>query len=540
MKTKIYDIVISGAGIAGTILSLIFKKQGHSVMLIEVGKHPRFSLGEAMLPQSAIWPWIIGEYYNIPEIQHLAHADKIIEEITPNCGVKHSIGFVYHHSDQETRKENIHQLIPPHLPFYSESHLFREDVDLYYLQAALNNGVEYIDETQIRDIKLDAESVYITTDNGNFTGKFYIDTSGKSSLLAQIGGHRNINPKLTTQSRSIFTHLEGLLPFDQLIDSAIHPNQNRTLRHGTLHHVFDGGWIWVIPFDNHEKSTSTVASVGMMLDCEKMPADESLSPEEEFFKIIDSYPDIKKQLAGTKAIRPWIRTGRVQYDANSCTGDRYVLTNNSYGFVDALYSNGLINTFESVFYISKLVLDAFKEGNFCKTGFQQLEALQKNQLRDSDLMVANAYRAMGSLATWNAWTQLWLGQVLFHDLYLQRLCFKYFETKDIRVFDALFIDGRPGDDAPFAANKKAIIAGVQAILEKFQAGKLEPEAAEEKMLDILATQDWLPKHVYGWGKKDSRNVDFSDMNLVGALIGWGKTDAPKNIREELFDFNVPF
>ncbi|MFM1879236.1 MAG: hypothetical protein RLZZ241_2102, partial [Bacteroidota bacterium] len=94
MNPKKFDIVISGAGISGTILALIFKKHGLNVLLVEVAKHPRFSLGEAMLPQSAIWPWIIGEYYNIPEIQLLSHADKIIETITPHCGIKHSIGFV--------------------------------------------------------------------------------------------------------------------------------------------------------------------------------------------------------------------------------------------------------------------------------------------------------------------------------------------------------------------------------------------------------------------------------------------------------------
>jgi FADH2 O2-dependent halogenase len=175
-----------------------------------------------------------------------------------------------------------------------------------------------------------------------------------------------------------------------------------------------------------------------------------------------------------------------------------------------------------------MVLAAFEEDTFRKERFQPIESLQKNQLRDSDRMVSNAYRAMGSLPTWNAWTQLWLGQVLFHDLYLQRLCFNYFETGDKGVFDALLLDGRPGDDAPFAADKVKMISGVQSILEEFRVGKLDPDTAES------------PKHVYGWGNKDSRNVDFSDMNLVGALIGWGKTDAPKAIREELFDFKVPF
>ena len=58
-----YDVIIAGSGIYGTSMASILAKEGLKVLIIERGKHPRFALGEALLPQSAIWPFIIGERF---------------------------------------------------------------------------------------------------------------------------------------------------------------------------------------------------------------------------------------------------------------------------------------------------------------------------------------------------------------------------------------------------------------------------------------------------------------------------------------------
>ena len=147
-------------------------KEDLKVLVIELGKHTRFSLGETLLPQSALWPFIIEEYFDIPEIQHLSHTDRIVDNITASCGVKHSIGFGYHQNAQEIGLHDIHQPIPPHLPFYSESHLLQEDVDQYLLEKALEYGIDYLDETKIEKLDFLDDCVVVETNDSRFTADF--------------------------------------------------------------------------------------------------------------------------------------------------------------------------------------------------------------------------------------------------------------------------------------------------------------------------------------------------------------------------------
>ena len=104
------------------------------------------------------------------------------------------------------------------------------------------------------------------------------------------------------------------------------------LAEGTLHHIFEGGWLWVIPFNNHAKSTNPLCSVGLMLDPRYYPIREEISPEEEFWQFIARFPTIKRHLAGARPVRSWIRTHRIQYGAKKIVGDRFCLLGHAAGF----------------------------------------------------------------------------------------------------------------------------------------------------------------------------------------------------------------
>lgn len=538
---KRYDVIIAGSGVAGTSMGTILAKEGLQVLIIELGKHPRFALGEAMLPQSAIWPFMIGEAFEIPEISHLSHADRIIDHITTSCGVKHSIGFVHHTDGASHNSQRMHQLIPPHLPFYSESHLMREDIDLFLLDAAQKRGCDYVDETSILDVEIERGGVQVKTSKGTFEAAYYVDSSGRKSLLAEKMGYREKAPKLETHSRAIFAHVEGLPRYDDLVDDL--PGQNRALHDGTLHHMFDGGWIWVIPFDNYHRSESRVASIGLMLDPRRYPIMENLTPEEEFQHQISRFPAISNHFKDIRPVRPFVRTGRLQYASSQSVGFRHFTTNNTFGFTDALYSNGLINTFETVFYGANYLLEAFATGgrpeDFEAEKFAAIEELHREQLKQADWMISNAYRAMADFQTWNAWTQLWLGQVLFNDLWLQRACFQYFSSGNRNRFAEFLKERKPGVAAPFAPGKTSLFASAETALKAFEQGHMDAAEAAECILAALRKQDWLPKHVYDWGNPESRHVDFTDMENVGKLFGWGNETAPDAIRSGLFDFELP-
>lgn len=538
MKEK-YNVIIAGSGISASSTGSILAKNGLNVLMIEAKKHPRFAIGEALLPQSSMWMWIVGEYFEIPEIQYLSDVDKVIDEITPSCGIKHSVGFAYHEKGIKFKGDNGHQLIPPHLPFYSESHLLREDIDYFLVKTAIKYGVDYVDETQINDVDISEEQVTVSTTRGDVTAEFFIDATGRKSILAEKMGYRNNTEEPMTNSRSLFTHVEGVAPFDELIPDEDRPHQSKRFHDGTLHHVFDGGWMWVIPFDNFERSKAKKASIGLMLDNNKYPADNNLSAEEEFFKIISAFPDVERHMKPIKPLMKWINTGRIQYNSSKSAGLRHYTTNHTYGFVDPLYSNGLINTFESIFLSTQLLLKAFDKGDFSGDQFRSIDELHHRQYMQSDMMVSNAYKAMKHFKTWNAWTQLWLAQILFHDLYIQRHCFKYFASGDKAEFDPLRKEARPGDHAPFVEDKERMYNNAAKALDAFVGGDMSADEAEEIILNEMKQAEWLPKHVYDWGNPQSRHVDFYNPELVAKLIEWGKNGSPRHIREQLFDFEIP-
>lgn len=183
-----YDVIIAGTGLYGTTLGSILARHGVRVLLIERGTHPRFALGEALLPQSAIWPFVIAQRFGAEDVGHLSHADRIVDHITPTCGLKHSIGFAWQQPGRAVESQHVHQLILPHLPFYSESHLYRQDVDLYMLNAAREQGCDYEDQTDILGVTLDPDRVAVRTDSSEWTAEIFIDSSGGGSRLVQQEG----------------------------------------------------------------------------------------------------------------------------------------------------------------------------------------------------------------------------------------------------------------------------------------------------------------------------------------------------------------
>ena len=534
-----YDVIIGGSGIAGSATAMILADHDLDVLMVEAKTHPRFAIGEAMLPLSAVWMWIVGEYFGIEEIQHVSNANKVVDHITPSCGVKHSVGFVYHEAGEPFSGEYAHQLIPPEMPFYKECHLVREHIDHYLVESAQTYGVTYVDETPITDVTITEDAVTVTTPQGSPTADLFIDATGGNSILADTMGYCDDPPNVKTDTRAIFTHVEGLEPFDDMIEDDDHPGQTTQLHEGTLHHVFDGGWIWVIPFDNFARSEETKASIGLMLDRDAFPRDDSLSAEEEFSAIISDYPDIERHLGSVEPVMPWIRTGRIQRSSSQSSGHRHLLTNNTCGFVDPLYSTGLIHTFESVFLSANLVLEAFEADDFSAERFTPIDDLHHRQLETADLLVSSAYQSMGNFGVWNAWTQVILAESVFPDLYIQRHCMKYLSSGDTAEFDPLLQETRPGDDAPFAAEKNALLDQAADTIDAYSRGDMSAETATQSILDAMRQADWLPKSVYEWGNEAERHIDLANPTVTNELLTWGQTDAPAHIREGVFDFELP-
>ena len=391
-----YDIVIIGAGIAGSALALILAKQGLKILVVEKGKHPRFVIGESTVPSTSYGFEYLGTKYGIPEFEAIYHYTGL-----KGAGVtgwpKQHFWFGFNDPGQTVRPQqevSLFTFFPPRGP---DVHALRADLDHYFVKAFPKYGIDYIDDSSVVDFESSSESASITIEPKNepkksFTAQYVVDASGHASFLAKKFGLRPDEPDLRTNTRSIFSHYKNV----KFLDDFLEPNTEMGYIRdgGTVHHCFDGGWIWSIRFDNE------ITSVGITLDRDRWPLDESITPEEEVQQIINRYPTVKAVLGEAVAVRPVIRTGRVhggtdriQFAVKSIVGERFILAPHAAGFIDPLFSTGILLTQAFMARFVPRALAAKQDGDWSLARFQPLEPIFFRELKAIDKIVSGMFRA---------------------------------------------------------------------------------------------------------------------------------------------------
>jgi FADH2 O2-dependent halogenase len=212
------------------------------------------------------------------------------------------------------------------------------------------------------------------------------------------------------------------------------------------------------------------------------------------------------------------------------------MLSHTYGFIDPLYSRGLISTFETVHALAGCLINALKTDNFSLDNFSYVSRLQAAQLANTDQIVSTAYRAMSHFELWNAWTQLWLATKMLGDTYIFRTCLKYMETGDRSLLSQLDEEPYPGAAAPFAQEVGYLLQQAGYFLAQVETQSLTPSQGAEGILSLLQKAQSLPHSVYPWGSSEARYIDF---NLIfKEWIAWGKTQAPETLQKHLFDFEL--
>lgn len=520
----IHDVVILGSGLGGTVLAAILARHGHRVLLLEPGAHPRFALGEVMPPQGAMLLWILGERFGVPEIRHLSSIGTIDSHVTPMCGVQRSSGFVYHRDGRRQDPRQSHLLVPPSTPLTSATHLYRPEVDLYMLNAAEVHGADYRERTAATRLELGGDGVRLWTDAGEeIRARFLVDASGDGAPVATALGLREEPTRLRTRSRTIFTHFHGVRPWDEMLRPGEAPGCSARWSEGTLHHVFDGGWLWVIPFDNHAAARNPLCSVGLTLDAGKHP-DTGQPPERELLDVVDRFPGIAAHLQGAEPVTRWMKTGRLQRSATGSVAPRTFLLGGAYGFVDTLYGRGLASTFETIHALAPRLLRALDDDDFAPGRFAHADRLQAALLDDDDRLVHRSYVTFADFRLWNAWSRLWLASELVGELRLLDACREHLATRDPAALARLDDDPLPGRAAPGEDALQDLLREGGRVMDLAAAGEISLGRAGDGVLAALAEASWLPP-VHAWADPDERHVDLGPAELA-SLIDWGRTTAP--------------
>jgi FADH2 O2-dependent halogenase len=272
-----------------------------------------------------------------------------------------------------------------------------------------------------------------------------------------------------------------------------------------------------------------------MLDRDKFPRPDCVSPEEEFWQIVSRYPGIARHMEGAKAVRPFVGTDRIQYSAQKAAGSRYTLLPHSYSFVDPLYSRGMMWTFENLYALAHRLMAALDADDFSMERFEYLNGLAEAQLQQADQLVYNGYRAMAHFDTWNAWLRIFVAGELLPGLYFWRKALKFIATGDKSWITGLDTAPKPGFETSFAAPYQALVDEADELFSQMEQGEIKPEDAASRLFTRLQESEFLPHPGYAFGDPNTLHNDFTLPSTLAKIILWGKFRAPKAMRTEIFD-----
>ncbi|MGI8665210.1 MAG: NAD(P)/FAD-dependent oxidoreductase [Jatrophihabitans sp.] len=483
-----------------------------------------------MIPETGLRLRIVAEKYGVPEIGWIGTFHKLRKHVSSNCGVKRSFGFMYHRPGEESRPEEISQfgtLAPPVGP---DSHLFRQDIDAYFAALSVEYGATFHSQTRISDINFGDDEVELRAESGaTYRAKILIDASGMRSMVSDQLGLRDEVPRFRTDTRAIFTHMMGVRSADLLLDPQARRGLATPLGQSTMHHVFDGGWMWIIPFSNHRDATNPLTSVGLMLDRRKHP-EPSGTPEEEFRRIISGYPTIDRHFADTRAARPWTRSGRIQYSSPHLTAPGLIQLPHAAAFIDPLYSSGMSVLIVAIDLIAEELLKAVAENDYGIERFKFMEDVVNRGFDHYDTIVSGAFDSFASYDTWNAWNRNWVMGSLLGTFGPLSLLMHYRKTNDRSYLDKTTEPSRMGVLGSHLPGVVDMARASRADMDAAIAGEISHREASDRIFARFRKIDFLPPYM-GFG--DPNKTATATFTLIpGARhVNWYRMHADAVYRD---------
>lgn len=491
-REQTYDLIIIGSGIAGAMLAAAMARNGVRVLLLEAGQHPKFAIGESMILETSEIMRSLARVFDVPELEYFS-AENFLPRIGSSHGVKRHFSFLPHKEGQAPDPADIIQAVIPKDPYGHELHIFRQDSDSFYVATAVKYGAEVLQNHPVAEVDFDAHGVTVITKEGTrFSGRYVVDASGRGSLIARKFNLRHT--ELKTHTRGLFTHMTGVPALHKTFKDPDALGIPFSLAEGTLHHMFEGGWLWVIPFNNHPEAHNPLCSVGLLLDPRVHGPVPNLTPEEEFEAFIARFPAISAHLQDAKAVRPWVRGDRLQYGARAVVGDRYALLGHAAGFIDPLFSKGLYTSLAAVLRFGTLFLEAHRSGDYGRNAFLPLERQTLNFVDANDRLVASAIRAFAFPALWRAYAVIWITGAYLELVRLttfRQSLLKHCRTRqECQAFPLPDLALVGGGFQPFVDLARQAEAWIEAVPEGDGA---QASRAAVRLREAILEQPWIPE-----------------------------------------------
>ena len=343
-----FDLAIIGSGFSGSLLAMIARRTGRSVMLLDRSAHPRFAIGESTSPLLNLVIEQIASRYDLPRLKPLTTWGEW-QRTYPQMvgGLKRGSTYFKHESGARYRAapDRSNQLLVSAClnDEAADTHWLRSDVDYFLLQEAIASGADFLDQTELHSIELanDAGARLRGERRGrvvNLRARLIVDASGPRGFLSRALGlaERRFDDFPATQA--LYSHFIGVHRCDAMPDYEVTgnpPYPPYPMDDAAVHHVFEGGWMWVLRFNNG------VTSAGIAVTEETARELKLSEGEAAWRRFLARFPSIAAQFAEARAIREFTWAPRLAYRSEMAAGEGWAMLPSAAAFVDPLFGPGM-------------------------------------------------------------------------------------------------------------------------------------------------------------------------------------------------------
>ena len=336
MISTSYDVDVIGGGPAGSTVSTLLSDSGLKVGLFEREVFPRFHIGESLIPETY---WVLKRLGMLPKMQASPFVKKHSVQFI-NASGKESAPF-YFHDNKPHECSQTWQVI-------------RSEFDQMLLENAREHGVDAHEGAHVTEVMFEGDravGVKVRGSDGvrrDVTAKVVVDASGQAAMLQNAFKLRLWDPVLN--KGAIWSYFEGAYRDTGRDEGATMVIQTPDRK----------GWFWYIP--QHDNTVS----VGVVAPFDDLFGGGRKDHEKTFNEAVERTPGVKKRIENATRATGFFVTRDYSYRSKEASGDGWVVIGDAFGFLDPLYSSGVLLALKSGELAADAIVDGLQKGDTSK------------------------------------------------------------------------------------------------------------------------------------------------------------------------------
>jgi tetracycline 7-halogenase / FADH2 O2-dependent halogenase len=413
-----YDLAIIGSGFGGSLLAQVARRIGLSVALLERWRHPRFAIGESTSPLTNLLIEEIAKRYNLPRLLPLTTFgswQKSYPQIA--CGLKRGFTFYGHRAGHEFRDTEGRecQLLVAASPCdeVSDMHWFRADVDEFLMREAVDCGADYIDGIKLEPPIWSADGALLTgVRDGqirSLRARLVVDATGPRGYIARSLGITEEPLRGFENTQGLFTHFTGVRRCDSMPEFDSNETAPFPIDDAALHHVFEGGWMWVLRFGNGITSAGFAVTNELATDL-GLPDRETAWP-----RFLERFPSIGRQFENAIPTRPFVYSPSLPYRAQAASGPGWVMLPSATAFIDPLFSTGIPLTLLGIERLGRILSESWSSSDL-QPRLDDYAAVTLEEADTTSAYIGACRRAMSNFGSFSAMSMFYFAAASYSEM----------------------------------------------------------------------------------------------------------------------------